>query len=120
MSNKQMVMEKQIKIKKIQIKHPELGEILINSEVSDEVNNMIGTITHDYAKLPSYYHAKITENEDGTFKIKDLHHISPETINIGVKRVSGGLKTYVNIITNKSVSKDLIIYPNAVLAIIEE
>lgn len=106
-----------MKVNQIQINHPQLGQIVINSSVEKEINELIGTITDDYAKYPKYYHANIFKNEDGTFKIENLNIITPETINVGMMRTQGGCKSFVTLITNKKASADIVVYPSGVISV---
>jgi len=102
----------------IQIKHPTLGKILINSQVEDDINEKIGTITEDYSKYPQYYHAKIEKNKDETFSIRDLHIIQPETITVGMMRTSTGGKSFITVITNRLVEEGVtVVYPSGVLSV---
>lgn len=106
-----------MKVKQIQINHPQLGQIVINSEVEKEINELIGTITNDYSKYPKYYHADIYKNKDGTFKIENLKIITPETINVGMMKTQYGCKSFVTLITNKNASSDIIVYPSGVISV---
>lgn len=106
-----------MKVKQIQINHPQLGQIVINSSVEKEINELIGTITHDYAKYPKYYHADIYKNSDDTFKIENLNIITPETINVGMMKTQGGCKSFVTLITNKKASADIVVYPSGVISV---
>ena len=106
-----------MKIKQIQINHPELGQIVINSEVEKEINDKIGTITEDYSKYPMYYHANIFKNEDGTFKIDNLSIITPKSLKVGIKKTNSGFINFITVITNNPVGKDIVVYPSGVLTI---
>jgi hypothetical protein len=106
-----------MKVKQIQFNHPQLGKIVVNSSVDKEINELIGTITDDYAKYPKYYYADIYKNEDGTFKIEKLNIITPEIINVGIIKTQGGCKNFVNIITNKKASEDIVVYPSGVISV---
>ena len=106
-----------MKVKQIQINHPQLGQIVINSSVEKEINELIGTITDDYAKYPKYYHANIFKNEDGTFKIENLNIITPQSVNVGMMKTQGGCKSFVTLITNKTASEDIVIYPAGVISV---
>ena len=106
-----------MKVKEIQINHPQLGQIVINSDIDKETNELIGTITDDYAKYPMYYHADIFKNEDGTFKIENLNIIQPQTIIVGLMRTSYGSKNTVKIITNRKASEDIVVYPSGVISV---
>jgi hypothetical protein len=106
-----------MKVKQIQINHPQLGQIVVNSKVEKEINDMIGTITHDYAKYPKYYHANIFKNEDGTFKIENLNIITPQSVNVGMMKTPVGCKSFVTLITNKKASEDIVVYPSGVISV---
>lgn len=108
------------KINQIQINHPQLGPIVINSTIDEETNKLIGTITNDYATYPNYYHAKIFRNEDKTFAIKDLGIIRPEKIIVGKMKTSFGSKNSVKIIVNRKVGEDITVYPSGVFSVIYE
>ena len=107
-----------MKVKQIQINHPQLGQIVINSSVEKEINELIGTITDDYAKYPKYYHADIYKNPDDTFKIENLNIITTETINVGMMKTQYGCKSFVTLITNKKASEDIVIYPAGVISVL--
>lgn len=102
-------------LKEIQIKHPELGEIIIYSELAEGMNDQIGTITSDYSKYPCYYYANILKNADGTFTIKDLNVIKPEAINVGFMKTSSGGKGFITVITNRHIKGELVMYPSGVI-----
>ena len=107
-----------MKVKQIQINHPQLGQIVINSSIDEKTNELIGTITHDYSKYPNYYHADIYKNADGTFKIENLNIIKPEPINTGIMKTKGGYKSFVTLITNKRASEDIVVYPSGVISVL--
>ena len=107
-----------MKVKQIEIKHPQLGQIVINSSVDEKINELIGTITHDYSKQPNYYYADIYKNTDGTFKIENLNIITPEPINVGMMKTKGGCKSFVTLITNKRVSDYIVVYPSGVISVL--
>lgn len=106
-----------MRVKEIQIIHPQLGQIVINSSVEKEINELIGTITDDFAKYPMYYHADIFKSEDGTFKIENLNIIQPESIIVGAMKTSYGGKNSVKIITNRKVSEDIVVYPSGIVSV---
>lgn len=106
-----------MKVKQIQINHPQLGQIVINSSVEKEINELIGTITNDYSKYPMYYHGDIYKNEDGTFKIQGLSIVQPESVIVGLMRTSYGSKNSVKIITNRKASEDIVVYPSGVVSV---
>lgn len=107
-----------MKVKQIQINHPQLGQIVVNSSIEKEINELIGTVTDDYSKYPKYYHADIYKNEDGTFKIENLNIITPESINVGMMKTQGGCKSFVTLITNKKASADIVVYPSGVISVL--
>ena len=106
-----------MKVNQIQFNHPQLGIIVVNSSVDKEINELIGTITDDYAKYPMYYHADIYKNEDGTFKIEYLNIIQPESIIVGAMKTSYGCKNSIRIITNRKASEDIVVYPSGVISV---
>jgi hypothetical protein len=106
-----------MKVNQIQFNHPQLGMIVVNSSVDKEINDMIGTITDDYAKYPMYYHANVFKNNDGTFEIKELKIIKPECIIVGMIKTQIGCKNHVNLITNKKASEDIVVYPSGVISV---
>jgi hypothetical protein len=105
------------KIKKIEFKHPELGIIIVNSEIEKEVSEKIGDVINDNSKF-CYYHGKILKNEDGTFTIPKLLIIENEFIDVGMMNNSKGIKNYLNIITNKKCFDGIVIYPSAINSVI--
>jgi hypothetical protein len=107
-----------MEIDKLEIEVSELGRITIHSELSKERNDLIGTLTHQYAKSPVHYYADIIKNEDGTFLIKDLKVVKPESIDVGWHRKSGQYSSSVTIITNRDVGKDITVYPKGVISVI--
>lgn len=106
-----------MKVNKIQIRHYKLGDIIINSEIEKNINEQIGNIVSDYSKYPKYFHAKIVENENGTFNISNINVITPETINVGMMYNSKGNKSFITVITNKNVSEDIIVYPLGIISV---
>jgi len=106
-----------MEVKQIHIKHPALGEIIVNGLIEKEINEQIGDISDDFSKYPQYYHAKISKNEDGTFYIQNFGVIKPEGINVGFMDNSKGSKTFVTIITNRKAGDDIMIYPSAIMSV---
>lgn len=100
---------------KVKIKHEDLGEIVIHSELPKEVNDIIGTVVGDYYKY-KFYHATIEEDENNRFIIRHLHIITPKIINVGsISTSCGGSKNFVNIMHNVYLLEHLIIYPLGIL-----
>ena len=109
-----------MKVKQIQIKHPSLGEIVVNSGIEKDIAEQIGDICSDYSNEPLYYCANISKNEDETFSLKNLHVIRPEGIHIGWMKNSKGEKNFITVVTNKKAADDITVYPSAVLSVIYE
>jgi len=107
-----------MKTKQINIKHPKLGEIEIYSEIPNNILQRIGDVTFDYSKELLFYHADITKNNDGTFDIKNLSVIMPESINVGHMDNKKGCKNFITVITNRRISKDITVYPSSILSVI--
>ena len=82
-----------MKVDKIHIKHPFLGEIVVFGTIKKEINEQIGNTVSDSSKEPKYYCDEITKNEDGTFHLKNLEGIEPESLNVGYMDNSKGKKT---------------------------
>lgn len=108
-----------MKIKSIHIKLPKKEDVLIHSELDENTNEMIGKTVNDYNKF-IYYYAKITEEKNGAFSIKDLYVVKPEAFNVGNMKLNqnGGLKNYITVITNRKMEDNLLIYPNAILSVV--
>lgn len=109
-------------IKQITIKHPVLGEIVINSEVDKEINDLIGTITTNYSKYPNYYYANIAKNDDGSFKISRLRIIQPESIVVGFHKTDSGSSNCITVVTNRLLfdGDSITVYPLGILSIISK
>ena len=103
------------KLQEIQIIHPQLGKIIIHSELEEEMNNQIGKTTADHQKYPIYYYADITKNGDGTFTIRNFHVIKPEAIDVGYRKIPSGGKSFITVITNRWIKGDLVVYPSGVI-----
>jgi len=103
-----------MEIKSITVEHPQLGKITVNSEIPQEVNDLIGTITHDFSKDSGYYHGDIVANDNGTFHIRNLCVVKPESISVGFMKTGLGSKTFVTLFTNRNVSDDITFYPSGV------
>ena len=108
-----------MEVKQIEIKHHKLGDIVINTSVSDDMNNSIGTIVRDFSKEPCFYHAHVYKNEDGSFDIQQLRLIKPDTVNIGSMKMSWGSKNYITVIKNMYTdNEDFTVYPSGVLSVV--
>jgi len=107
-----------MKVNQIHIKHPILGEIIVNGAIDKEISEKIGDILEDYSKYPEYYYADITKNEDGTFYLQKFCVIKPESINVGWMDNSKGQKNFITVVTNRNISDDIMIYPSAILSVI--
>ena len=106
-----------MEIRKIQIKHPDLGKIVVHGAIDKEMNDLIGTIIEDYSTEPKYYYSKIIINKDDrTFSLKNVGVITPESIGVGWKETSSGNQNFITVITNRKACDDIIVYPSAVLS----
>jgi len=106
-----------MEINQIQIKHPILGEILINTSIYDFIHERIGDVIPDYSKELEYYHAEVKTEDKEKFTIKNLYRISPEAINVGFMQNKKGNKNFITVITNRKASEDLDIYSSSVLSV---
>lgn len=107
-----------IEVKEIEIKHPTEGDITINTAIPDEINESIGEIENSFGKDPGFYHATVIKNKDGTFDIKNLKVIKPDSVNVGWFSNSKGNRNYINVIKNLHVGDDLTIYPSGIISVI--
>jgi hypothetical protein len=107
-----------MKVKQISIKHTELGEIQIYSEIPNHIQQQIGDVVRDYSKGILFYHAEIEKNDDGTFKIMNLSVVRNECIIIGYMNNDKGVKNFITVVTNKKISDDFVVYPIAILSVI--
>lgn len=101
----------------IYIHHKTFGDIVIHGHISKEVNEQIGNVVEDYIKRDIYYHCKITVNEDGTFNLRPIYVIKPESIIIGWMDNSKGNKNFITVMTNRKVSEQITIYPQSILSV---
>lgn len=106
------------KVKQIKFNHPDLGVIAVNDSIPIEINETIGNVVEDYSKVIEYYHANIAPNNDGTFVITDLKLIAPFALNIGWFKNSKGNKNFITVISNRSVSSNIIAYPASIHSVI--
>lgn len=107
-----------MKVKQISIKHPELGDIEINSTIQKQVADKIGDVAEDYTRECLFYYSDINKNEDGTFDINKLMVIQPERLDVGWMNNSKGNKGFITVITNRVAGDDITIYPNAIMSVI--
>lgn len=106
-----------MEINQIKIKHPNCGEILINTSIPDSIQERIGDVVRDYSEEVKYYHAKTITEDKEKFVIKDLCVITEEPINIGFMHNSKGIQNFITVITNRLIDKSIDIYPSAVMAV---
>jgi hypothetical protein len=104
-----------MKITRISIKDPNLGEITIHSELPQEVNDKIGTIAYDFAK-DKFYFADIKKNENEVFEIRELRVVMPKGFNVGFHNTSGGSKNYTNLYVNHFIG-NFDLFQNAVVSV---
>lgn len=114
------IKNKKVKVKQIEINHPSFGNIIINSVIPEEIMQKIGDVTGDYSKSPVFYYSSIIKNEDGTFCIKNLMVIKPESVNVGWMENSKGNKTFITVIVNRKAGDNIVIYPRSILSVIYE
>lgn len=94
-------------IKQIQFRHPHLGEIIVHSQLTKEIEDVLQNgakwnISYSF----KYYHATdIKKNQDGTFSISSLQLVHPKQI-------------WGKELINQIAGDDIIIYPSAVLSVI--
>lgn len=106
-----------MKVSQIHIKHPVLGEIVVNGTIKKKINEQIGDVTEDFSREPNYYYADITKNDDGTFFLERFGIIKPVSYNIGWMDNSKGIKNFIQVISNVKAGDDIMIYPSAVLSV---
>jgi len=75
-----------MQVKTIAVKHPELGEITVHSEVPYELMQQVGTIVPHYSKMKPFFSGTIWENDDKTFTIQYLRMVNTEIVGVGEKR----------------------------------
>lgn len=107
-----------MKVNQIHIKHPILGEIIVNGSIEKKISEQIGDISEDYSKYPEYYYSEITKNEDGTFFLQKFGIIKPEGLNVGWMDNSKGQKNFITVVTNRKAGDDIMIYPSAVMSVV--
>jgi hypothetical protein len=106
-----------MQISQIQIKHPSLGEIVINTSIPDFIQERIGDVVEDYSKGLQHYHAEVSTENKELFSIKNLCLISYEPINIGWMQNSKGNKNFITVITNKLVCENIDVYSAGVISV---
>ena len=108
-----------MKVKQIEINHPNYGKIIISTSVPDNIEESIGdVVTYNSERLCLYY-ANVLKNEDGTFDIKGLRVIKPDSVNVGWMNNSKGNKNYIEVVKNMSMEDgDMTVYPNGILSVI--
>lgn len=105
------------KIKKLTIAHNELGNIEINTEIPEHIQEQIGDTTEDYTNSPKFYHADISKLPDGTFDVRRLKVIKPDCVDTGWMNNSKGSKNFVTIIKNISISDKIQVYPKGIISV---
>jgi hypothetical protein len=104
-------------VNKIEINHSELGLIEINTSIPKDIKENVGDVLDPNSKYKCFFHAEVQKNEDGTFDIRKLKVITPESVNVGWMENSKGRGNYITVIKNIFAGDDITIYPNGVLSV---
>jgi hypothetical protein len=104
-----------MKIKSVSITDKTIGDIVIYSELSEEVNDIIGTMAPDHDKF-KFYFADILKNEDGVYEFRNVRLVRPKGFNVGFHSTSGGSKNFTTLYVNE-VLGDFDIYPNGIVSV---
>lgn len=110
-------------IKQITINHPKLGVITVNSRVSREIMECVGTVVERFSKIKPFYSGTIWSNDDGSFGIRRLRVVETNSIGVGLIDRDGDYTHGVTMITNFEVDKDspiITIYPSGVISLIKD
>ena len=108
-----------MKIKQVTFKHPNIGEITVNSKLPKKIRNKIGTVVSKKHKK-FFYAKKIKKLDNGNIVIKDLCSTIVRKFNIGIDCDSGNGTNFMKIICNHYIKETITLSPNNILILIEE
>jgi len=103
----------------IQVNHPGLGEIIIHSELPEQVASLIGQRLDSKSDIRKFYYASsIIKNNNDAFEIRDLMVIEPKNVKVGPHMQGTVLSNYIIVVMNNSVADLMEAYPSGIMSVI--